>query len=130
MPLLETVVISTATFFGGSGAAGFFTWLRARKSQPVQNLRLEVSAAKQVNDMALATLDRVSEELRVVSLRLDSVEAAQEASIQELDRVTGLFREAIAVLRGVIEAAQYGRIPELNLSKELMDEVEHSRGAP
>ncbi|WP_146251455.1 hypothetical protein [Nocardia tenerifensis] len=70
----------------------------------------------------------MSEELRVVSLRLDGVEAAQAASIQELDRVTGLFREALAVLRGVIEAAQHGLIPELNLSRELMDEVEHSRG--
>ncbi|KAB2584821.1 hypothetical protein BS297_13430 [Rhodococcus erythropolis] len=128
MPLLETMLISATTFLGGSGATSFYSWLRARKAQPAQNLRHEVSAAKQVNDIALATLSRVSEELGVVSVRLDGVEAAQAASMQELDRVTGLFREAIAVLRGVIEAAQHGRIPELNLSRELMDEVEHSEG--
>ncbi|MFD9804761.1 hypothetical protein, partial [Streptomyces sp. NPDC059071] len=92
---------------------------------PAETLRTEVSAAKDVNDIALATLSRVSEELRVVTLRLDSVEAAQEASIRELDRVTGLFREALMVLRGVIDAAQARRVPELHLSPELMDEVQH-----
>ncbi|MFI9508436.1 hypothetical protein [Nocardia sp. NPDC052566] len=128
MAVLETTVAGVATFLGGSGAAGFFTWLRARKRLPAETMRLEVSAAKQVNDIALATLSRVADELRVVTLRLDAVEVAQEASIQELDRVTGLFREALGVLRNVIEAAQHGRLPELNLSRELMDEVEHSRG--
>ncbi|MFB7719325.1 hypothetical protein [Nocardia sp. NPDC056100] len=128
MPLVETTVMGAATFLGGSGATGFYSWLRARKREPAETLHAEMSAAKQVNDIALATLSRVADELRLVTLRLDAVEVAQEASIQELDRVTGLFREALAVLRGVIEAAQHGRIPELNLSKELMDEVEHSRG--
>ncbi|MBF6449037.1 MULTISPECIES: hypothetical protein [Nocardia] len=125
MPLVETTVLSTATFLGGSGAAAFFSWLRARKRDPVENLRNEVAAAKDVNDIALATLTRVSTELRAVTHRLDAVEAAQEASIRELDRVTGLFREALAVLRGVIEAAQSGHIPELHLSPELMNEVQH-----
>ncbi|MEU2033590.1 hypothetical protein [Nocardia amamiensis] len=128
MALVETTVTGVATFLGGSGATAFFTWLRARKRQPAEILRHEVAAAKQVNDMALATLAGVSEELQVVTLRLDAVETAQEESIRELDRVTGLFREALAVLRGVIEAAQQGRIPELHMSRELMDEVEHNRG--
>ncbi|MFX0581175.1 hypothetical protein [Nocardia nepalensis] len=129
MPLVETTVLSTATFLGGTGATAFFSWLRARKRDPVQNLRNEVAAAKDVNDIALATLTRVSAELRAVTHRLDAVEVAQEASIRELDRVTGLFREALAVLRGVIEAAQAGRIPELHLSPELMNEVQHHQGA-
>lgn len=128
MPVVETTVLSTATFLGGTGATAFFSWLRARRREPVENVRTEVSAARDVNDIALATLARVSEELRVVTDRLDAVEAAQEASIRELDRVTGLFREALAVLRGVIEAAQAGRIPELHLSPELMDEVQHHQG--
>lgn len=125
MTAVPETVVSTATFLGGTGATAFFGWLRARKRDPMDNLRTEVSAAKDVNDIALATLSRVSDELRAVTHRLDAVEVAQEASIRELDRVTGLFREALAVLRGVIEAAQAGRIPELDLSPELMNEVQH-----
>ncbi|MGW2664151.1 hypothetical protein ACWCW7_24585 [Nocardia tengchongensis] len=122
--MFETVLLATATFLGGTGISSFFTWLKARKQQPVEKLRYEVAAAKDVNDIAITTLSRVSRELRDVTGRLDAVEAAQEASIRELTRVTGLFREALAVLRGVIEAAQNGRIPELHMSRELMDEVE------
>ncbi|MEV6773898.1 hypothetical protein AB0N05_35210 [Nocardia sp. NPDC051030] len=130
MVLAETAVLGAATFLGGSGTTGFFNWLRARKRQGAENLRHEVSAAKDVNDMAIATLGKVSDELHEVTGRLDAVEAAQEASIRELNRVTGLFREALAVLRGVIEAAQHGRIPELHMSRELMDEVAQIRGIP
>ncbi|MEC3955797.1 hypothetical protein VMT65_22380 [Nocardia sp. CDC153] len=125
MPLVETTVLSAATFLGGTGASAFFAWLRARLRAPAENLRTEVSVAKDVNDIALATLARVSEELRIVTHRLDAVESAQEASIRELDRVTVLFREALVVLRGVIEAARAGRVPALHLSPELMDEVQH-----
>ncbi|MGV9676199.1 hypothetical protein ACWDSJ_13040 [Nocardia sp. NPDC003482] len=128
MPLAETAALGAATFVGGSGATAFFSWLRDRKRVPMEKLRHEVTAAKDVNDIALATLARVSRELRSVTQRLDAVEAAQEASIRELDRVTGLFREALGVLRGVIEAAQQGRIPELHMSGELMAEVEKDRG--
>lgn len=128
MPFVETSVLSAATFLGGTSTSAFFSWLRARKRAPAENLRNEISAAKDVNDIALATLARVSEELRIVTHRLDAVEAAQEASIRELDRVTGLFREALVVLRGVIEAARAGRVPELHLSPELMDEVQHHQG--
>ncbi|APA94835.1 hypothetical protein [Nocardia seriolae] len=122
--MLETVLLSTSTFLGGTGASAFFTWLKVRRRQPAESLRHEVAAAKDVNDIAIKTLSRVSQELREVTGRLDAVEAAQEASIRELTRVTGLFREALGVLRGVIEAAQHGRIPELHMSRELMDEVE------
>ncbi|PSR68613.1 hypothetical protein C8258_08890 [Nocardia sp. MDA0666] len=122
--MFETLLLAVATFLGGTGTSAFFSWLRARRMQPMTSLRYEVAAAKNVNDIALETLGRVSQELRDVTGRLDAVEAAQEASIRELTRVTGLFREALAVLRGVIEAAQHGRIPELHMSRELMDEVE------
>ncbi|MFE3794086.1 hypothetical protein KHQ06_06515 [Nocardia tengchongensis] len=122
--MFETLLLSVATFLGGTGTSAFFSWLRARRMQPTTSLRHEVAAAKDVNDIAIKTLSRVSQELRDVTCRLDAVEAAQEASIRELTRVTGLFREALAVLRGVIEAAQHGRIPELHMSRELMDEVE------
>ncbi|WP_433598193.1 hypothetical protein ACQPXH_20755 [Nocardia sp. CA-135953] len=122
--MFETLLLAAATFLGGTGTSAFFSLLRARRMQPMTSLRYEVAAAKNVNDIALETLGRVSQELRDVTGRLDAVEAAQEASIRELTRVTGLFREALAVLRGVIEAAQHGRIPELYMSRELMDEVE------
>ncbi|GAB2525433.1 hypothetical protein ACFXHA_21725 [Nocardia sp. NPDC059240] len=122
--MFDTLLLAVATFLGGTGTSAFFSWLRARRMQPMTSLRYEVAAAKNVNDIALETLARVSQELRDVTGRLDAVEAAQEASIRELTRVTGLFREALAVLRGVIEAAQHGRIPELHMSRELMDEVE------
>lgn len=125
MPLVETTVLSAATFLGGTGASAFFAWLRTRIRAPAENLRNEVAVAKDVNDIALATLARVSQELRAVTHRLDAVEVAQEASIRELDRVTVLFREALVVLRGVIEAARASRVPELHLSPELMAEVQH-----
>ncbi|MFE3754545.1 hypothetical protein ACFXO9_09585 [Nocardia tengchongensis] len=122
------LLLSAALFLGGTGISALFAWMRARKVQPAENVRYEVAAAKDVNDMALTTLSRVSAELRDVTVRLDAVEAAQEASIRELNRVTGLFREAIGVLRGVIDAARAGRIPDLHMSRELMDEVEHNAG--
>jgi hypothetical protein len=129
MPL-DTAIASLATVLGGTSATAFFAWLQARRRQPMVSLRHEVAAAKDVNDMALATLSRLSGELSDVTRRLDAVETAQEASIRELTRVTGLFREALAALRGVIEAVQAGRIPELRLSRELQNEVEHSGSTP
>jgi hypothetical protein len=125
MQLDDASTLSLATFVSGSLATAFFTWLRARRREPAENLRYEVAAAKEVNDMAIATLSQVSEELRDVTIRLDAVEAAQEASVRELTRITVLFREAVAVLRGVIDAAREGRVPELRLSRQLMDEVEN-----
>ncbi|MFJ4652685.1 hypothetical protein ACIP5Y_15600 [Nocardia sp. NPDC088792] len=121
-------VLTGALFLGGTGVSALFAWMRARKFQPIENMRYEVAAAKDVNEMALTTLSRVSSDLKDVTVRLDAVEAAQEASIRELNRVTGLFREALGVLRGVIDAARAGRIPDLNMSRELMDEVQHNAG--
>lgn len=129
MSAAETWLTSGATFIGGSGATAFFNWLRARRRMPSENLRNEVAAAADVNAIALATLARVSEELQVVTRRLDVVEAAQEESIAELNRVTGLFREAIAVLRTVIDAARQGQISEPQMSAELMAEVERGGGS-
>ncbi|WP_019932359.1 hypothetical protein [Nocardia sp. BMG111209] len=129
MELLDIhTALTAALFLGGTGISALFAWMRARKLQPAENMRYEVAAAKDVNEMALTTLSRVSTELRDVTVRLDAVEAAQEASIRELSRVTGLFREALGVLRGVIEAARAGRIPDLHMSRELMAEVEHNAG--
>ncbi|MEV6070263.1 hypothetical protein AB0L82_27275 [Nocardia sp. NPDC052001] len=122
------LILTAALFLGGTGISALFAWVRTRKFQPTEKMRYEVAAAKDVNDMAMTTLSRVSGELRDVTFRLDAVEAAQEASIRELNRVTGLFREALGVLRGVIEAARAGRIPDLHMSRELMDEVEHNAG--
>lgn len=108
--------LPAATFLGGTGTTSFFGWLRARKRQPSENLRNEVEAAKGVNDMVLASLKSLSERLAVVEL-------AQESAVKELDRVTALFREAIGALRSVIEATRQGRVPEIFLSPELMQEM-------
>ncbi|MFJ4653841.1 hypothetical protein ACIP5Y_21450 [Nocardia sp. NPDC088792] len=116
-------LIAGATFFGGTGTSAFFSWLRARKRAPSENLRYEIAAAKDINEMALKTLERVSGDLDNVSHRLGVVEAAQETTVRELNRVTCLFREAIEALRDVIEAARHGRVPELLLSTELMHEL-------
>ncbi|WP_405164703.1 hypothetical protein OG203_06185 [Nocardia sp. NBC_01499] len=129
MPFIDIhTALTAALFLGGTGISALFAWLRVRKFQPTENTRYEVAAAKDINEMALTTLSRVSTELHDVTVRLDAVEAAQEASIRELNRVTGLFREALGVLRGVIEAARAGRIPDLHMSRELMDEVERDAG--
>ncbi|KZM68117.1 hypothetical protein [Nocardia terpenica] len=130
MPLVETVALSTATFLGGTGVSSFFSWLRTRRRAPMEDLRGEVSVAKDINDMALATLERVTAELDSVTGRLDRVEAAQEESVRELHRVTGLFREALGVLRVVIEAVREGQLPTLEMSEELRAEVEHGGAAP
>ena len=124
VPLVETATLSAATFLGGTGTHAFFQWLRARRRAPVEDMTAQVGVARDINGMALATLERVSEELVTVTDRLDKVEAAQEESVAELTRVTGLFREALEVLRRVVDGVRAGQLPELHMSDELRAEVE------
>ena len=124
MPVVETATLSAATFLGGTGTSAFFSWLRARRRAPVEDMRGQIDVAKGINDMALATLERVTGELKEVSDRLDRVEQTQEQTLVELHRVDGLFHEALSVLRVVIETVREGRLPTLDMSAELRAEVE------
>lgn len=121
--MLETATLSAATFLGGTGTSAFFSWLRARRRAPVEEMQGQVAMAKGINDMALATLQKVGAELGEVTARLDRVEAAQEKTLTELHRVDGLFREALSVLRLVIETVQAERLPKLSMSDELLREI-------
>ncbi|WP_327139343.1 hypothetical protein [Nocardia sp. NBC_01327] len=123
MPVLETATLSAATFLGGTGLSSFFMWLRARQRAPVEQMQGQIAVAKGINDMALATLQKVGVELGEVTARLDRVEAAQEKTLTELHRVDGLFREALSVLRMVIEAVQAERLPKLTMSDDLLREI-------
>lgn len=120
--MTDTTIVSTVTFIAGLSPT-ILAWWKQRKRQPSENLRNEVAAAKDVNDMALRTLDKVHEEMEVLARRLEIVEATQERTVKELDRISGLFREAVEVLRSVIEGAKKGQLPDLELSEALLHEV-------
>ncbi|MDG3013537.1 hypothetical protein [Speluncibacter jeojiensis] len=114
--------MEAVTFFGGSAAAALIQKVGNRKHSEVIIEKDRASAVQLLTDAVTSLGARVS------TLEGDLQQTREElaTSQQEQTRVTGLFHQAVSVIRDAFDILRANNIPAPKISDDLEAEIERS----